>query len=210
MIATPEALFTTWKPDWLVPPTRFSTQLELPPGDFDLRVVVSDGHAMGRADIPLRVAPLRPQQLEMSDVVLSGSMRNASWVVREAAAVSPAPVTPSPLVSKEVQFWAEAQTWLRRSNPLAVYFELYQPQAVDINLPIKFRLRIVNLHTGALVMSTEMIDASKWVVSGNVVIPVGLTLDTKNLETGSYNLEVQASDAAGNQTGWRTAKFEIR
>ena len=59
-------------------------------------------------------------------------------------------------------------------------------------------------------MNTGPMSAAKWVIPENLVVPIGLNLDIKKLPIGSYQLEVQASDAAGRHSEWRGAKFNIR
>lgn len=69
--------------------STFDTQVELRPGEYELRVVVSDGKNFGRASVPLRVRPLQAGALAISDLVTSSFLRDSSWVLRDAAAVSP-------------------------------------------------------------------------------------------------------------------------
>lgn len=76
-------------------PSRFDTQINLLPGDYDLRVVVSDEANFRRARIPLHIERFDPQSLMISDVVVAGVVRYAGWVLREAASVTPAPVVPA-------------------------------------------------------------------------------------------------------------------
>lgn len=89
---------------WVPIPSRFNTQVNLQPGDYDVHVVVSDGHKFGQARMPLRIEPIASQALTISDLALNGILRDASWLLRDAAMVSPAPLVPSPLVSKQAQF----------------------------------------------------------------------------------------------------------
>jgi hypothetical protein len=195
--------------DWAIIPTRFDTQVELPPGDYELRVVVSDGKHFGRAQVPLRVEGFDGRQLTISDVVLAGIARDASWVAREAASVSPAPVIPAPLVSKNVQFFPAVGMSLPRRSPLSLYFEIYEPLLENEKPAVYYRVRIANLKTGSLVMNTGPMSAADWVQPGNVVLPIGLKLATDKLRKGSYRLEVQASDSAGRESEWRQATFTI-
>ncbi len=122
-------LARVWKPDWIYVPSRFDSQVNLLPGDYEVRVVVADGSNFGKAQISLRVAEFDPRRLMVSEPVIGGVLRDASWVLREAASVSPSPVVPSPLVSKNVQYFpdTDAPARLRRRNPLFLYFELYEP-----------------------------------------------------------------------------------
>jgi hypothetical protein len=190
-------------------PSLFDTQIELRPGDYEVRVVVSDGKNFGRAQVPLRVQPLNGEGLTVSDVALNSILRDASWIVRDAAKVAPASVIPAPLVSKNVQFLLAPDTQLRKDNPLSVYFEIYERLLETQTTVVSFRLRITDLKTGSLVMDTEPMSAANWVLPGNAVVPIGLKLATEKLDKGSYRLEVQASDSAGRESEWRQAIFTL-
>ena len=193
-------------------PSRFDSQVDLPSGDYDLRLVVSDGHNFGRARIPLRVQPFDAQRLMMSDAMVGGVLRDAVWVAREVASVSPSPVIPTPLVSKGIQFFPDTDTpaRLRKHAPLFLYFELYEPLLGNEKPTVYYRVRITDLKTGALLMNTEPLAAAEWELPGNVASPIGLKLATEKLEKGSYRLEIQASDSAGCETNWRQTSFVIQ
>jgi len=193
-------------------PQRFDTQINLRPGDYDLRVVVTDGKNFGRARVPLHVEPLSPQRLMISDVVIGGVVRYAGWVLREATVVSPAPVIPNPLVSKDHQYIPDSDNppHLHKRTPLYLYFEVYEPQVETKGILVYCRWRITDEKTGSTIMSAERISASEWVVPGNVVIPIGLQLNAEKLEKGSYRLEVQASDSAGRESEWRQTPFIVK
>jgi hypothetical protein len=106
-------------------PTLFDTQIELRPGEYELRMAVTDGKKFGRATVPLRVQPLNAGALAVSNLVLNSILRDASWILRDATDVAPEPIIPSPLVSKNVQFLPVPDTQLFKGNPLSVYFEIY-------------------------------------------------------------------------------------
>ena len=191
-------------------PTLFDTQVELRPGEYELRVVVSDGKKFGRARVSLRVGPLNGNGLTVSDVALNSILRDASWVVRDAAKFTPAPIVPTPLVSKNVQFLLVPDAEIHKNNLLSVYFEIYEPPLETADTAIYYRIRITDLKTGTTVMNTEPISAADFVVPGNNVVPVGLKVDINKLGPSSYRLEVQASDSAGRESEWREAKFTIQ
>jgi len=190
--------------------SRFDTQVELRPGDYELRVVVTDGKNFGHARVPLRVEPFQPGALAISDLVTSTFLRDSSWVLRDAAAVSPAPVVPTPLVSKKVQFFPAVDASVPQHNPLSLYFEIYEPLLEANKVDVSYSVKIANLKTGSLVMNTGPMSAADWVVPGNAVIPIGLKLAIEKLPKGSYRLEIQASDSTGRQTEWRQANFTIQ
>jgi hypothetical protein len=191
-------------------PSRFNTQVELHPGDYDVHVVVSDGHTFGKARIPLRVEAIASQALTISDIALNGILRDASWLLRDAAWVSPAPLVPSPLVSKHAQFIPVPEARLPKKSSLPLYFEIYEPLLADRSAEVYFRMKITDLKDSTVVMNAEPTSAAQCVIPGNVVVPIALKVDTDKLSSGSYKIEVQASDSAGRTTEWRMAKFEIQ
>jgi hypothetical protein len=190
-------------------PNFFDTQIELRPGEYELRLAVTDGKKFGRARVPLRVEPLDAQALTVSNIVLNSILRDSSWILRDATDVSPDPILPAPLVSKNVQFLPIPDTQLSRGTPLSVYFEIYEPLLETNKADVFYSLRITDLKAGALVMNTGPISAADWVAPGNAVVPIGLKLDTDKLGPSSYRLEVQASDSAGRQSEWEEANFNV-
>jgi hypothetical protein len=193
-------------------PSRFDAQMELWPGDYDLHVVVSDGKEFGQARMPLHVQPLDPQRLMISDVVLAGVVRYAGWVLLEAAALTPAPVIPSPLVSRDSQYFPDSdkEILLHKHTPLYFYFEIYEPQFGTPEKRIYYRWRITNQKSGAVVLNSEPISANLWIVPGSAVVPIGLKVDADKLPKGNYKLEMQASDSAGQMSEWRASEFRIK
>lgn len=190
-------------------PTRFNAQVELRPGDYDVHVVVSDGHKFGRARMPLRVEPIDSQALTISDLALNGILRDASLLVRDAAVVSPAPLVPTPLVSNHAQFIPAPEARLQKKSSLPLYFEIYEPLLADRGAEVYFRMKITDLKDGSLVFNAGPTSAAPCVIPGNVVIPIALKADTDKLQRGMYKTEVQASDSAGRTTTWRMATFQI-
>ncbi|MGC2108325.1 MAG: hypothetical protein WA655_02340 [Candidatus Korobacteraceae bacterium] len=201
-----------WRPTFMLTPTRFDTQLNLTPGDYQLAVVVTDGDYFGKVRMPLQVKPLSPRSLMISDLVVGGVVRDAAWVLREAATVSPSAIIPSPLVSKNVQFFPDTDTPTRlgKRESLLLYFQIYQPLLEEKREATYYEVKITDLRTGSLVMNTGRMSADAWVTQGNTVIPIGLKLTTDKLEKGSYRLAVQASDATGQQTDWRQIDFKFQ
>jgi hypothetical protein len=191
-------------------PTRFDAQMELAPGDYYLRVVVSDGKKhFGIARVPLHVDGFDGQQLALSDIVLSSVPRDASKVLDEAAIASPSPLVPTPLVNKNSQFIPDTETHVRNYIQFPVYFEIYEPILKQQTTAVYMHLRVTEQKTGLIFRDLGLVSAADWVLPGNPVVPVGFSLDLHKLEPGNYQVEVQASDAAGGKSAWRQAKFTI-
>jgi hypothetical protein len=193
-------------------PDRYETQVELSPGEYELHVVIRDGKDMGQAYIPVQVQPLNVHALTLSDVVIAGIVRYSGWVLLDAASLAPAPVLPRPLVSKSSQYMpdSDADLNVRKRTGLDLYFEIYKAQNAGSGEGVYYQWRITNLKNASEVMSSERLSATEWMIPGNGVIPIGLTLNTENLKKGSYQVEVQASDSTGHQSEWRKAEFKIK
>ncbi len=205
-------------------PSVWDTEIDLLPGRYKIRVLVTDGRDFGRAYADLQVRPLDSNSLNVSDLAVNSVLLDAALIVRLATAVTPNPLVPAPLVSKmvtltpvptapplvqDVQFlpFPYAQAW--KGTPIPLYFEIYKPVPDTDDSEIYYRMRIADLKTGATVMETEPISAADFVVPGNGVVPIGLKLDTSTLQPSAYRLEVQASDSAGHESEWRSANFTI-
>jgi hypothetical protein len=191
-------------------PSRLDAEMDLGPGDYDLRVVVSNGDKeFGTTRVPLHVESFDGQQLATSDVVLSSFPRDSSKALDDAAAVSPAPLVPAPLISKNVQFLPDTETRMPRHMRLPLYFEIYEPLLRQQATEVYMHLRVTNLKTGSVVLDSGQTSAANWVLPGSPVIPVGFSLGTQNLDKGNYRVDVQATDAAGRASAWRQANFTI-
>jgi len=195
-------------------PTRYETQIDLPPGDYELRVILSDGKKFGRVDIPLSIESDDKKQLDLSSVALCKRYHRVDPPLYTDG------ILPSkfvPLVSKGIEFTPAADTTFKKRDPLFAYFEVYAPElraappaagAAPAN--VRFHLRIANLATGNLQIDSGPRPATEFLHSGKAVIPIVQEVATHDLPKGNYRLEVQASDSAGNLTPWHAATFTIR
>jgi hypothetical protein len=79
---------------------RYETQVTLPPGEYDLRVVLGDGKRFGRAEIPLTVDAFDRKELAISGVSLCkqiddvsasgrGSILAGAWTVKLSGNYAP-------------------------------------------------------------------------------------------------------------------------
>jgi len=198
-----------FSPGFLVPPTptRYQTRTYLTPGDYDLRVVLSDGTKFGRAELPLTVGSYDGKQLAVSEIALARRYREAPSGSRLATGL---PGKYVPLVSKGVELEAAVDMRFKKGEPFYFYFQVYEPQiagspAADVDA----HLRILDAKTGEVKKDLQPFSAAPYTSIGNPVIPIGGGIDVSNLPDGSYRLEVQATDATGKSTDWRAKNFTI-
>ncbi len=190
-------------------PTRYEIQTDLPPGEYVLRVVLSDGSKFGLADVPLNIESYDGKHLAMSSVMLCKRFRNASVAAQEATAFNLAPQY-IPLVSKGVQFEPAGDTTFHKGEPLFAYFEVYEPLlAATPAATVQTELKLTDVKTGDVKVDTGPRSAADWIQPGKTTIPIAEQIAVDKLPKGSYRLEVQATDSAGKSTLWRSANFTV-
>jgi hypothetical protein len=196
--------------DPTVLPSRYEVQLDLPAGgEYELRVVLSDGAKFGRAGTSLTIDSYDGKQLAISSVVLAKRFRDAGAAAQEAAAANLAPRY-VPLVSKGVQVTPAADTHFKRGEHLISYFEVYEPLfSEQPKTQVQAQMRIVDAKSGKIRETFPPMDAAPYERPGSTMIPMGDELMVSQLPKGEYRLEVRATDSAGRSTPWRTANFTL-
>ncbi len=190
-------------------PNRYETQLDLPPGDYNLVVVLGDGSKFGRVEVPLSIDPYDGKRLALSSVLLCKRFRDADAAAQEAAAANLAPQY-VPLVGGGTQFAPAGDTRIRKGELLFAYFEVYEPLLVAMPATtVQVRLKITSVKTGELKVDTGLRNTSFSPRPASPAIPIAEKIAVDQLPPGRYQLEVQASDSAGRSTGSRTATFTV-
>jgi hypothetical protein len=114
-------------------PTRYETQLILAPGEYHLRVVLSDGKRFGRSEIPLTVDSYDRKTLAISAVSLCKQIQNVSDQSLESTTKLPANLADKlprdyvPLVSNTIEFKVTGNTQFKKGEILYAYFEVVEP-----------------------------------------------------------------------------------
>jgi hypothetical protein len=190
---------------------HYEAQMELLPGDYDLRSVLSEDSKFGKAEMPLTVDSYDSKQLGISSIFVCKQFHDH----RETTVV-PDPKRPStlsdfiPLVSKGREFTPTGDTNFRKKEIFFVYYEVYEPLLASVPATaVQTRLRIINAKTGRVGTDTGWQSAESWMEPDSSVIHITPEVGLKNVNKGSYRIEVQASDSAGRTTGTRTATFSI-
>ena len=192
---------------WL--PTRYETQFDLSPGEYNLRVIISDGSKFGRAEASLTIKPHDGKSLTIGSIVLCKRFRAVHVAAVEAAAANFAPQY-VPLVSKGVRFIPAGDTSFASNEKLFAYFQIIDPRiATGPAQQIEARLRIVDTRSAAVVKDFPSVDVSTYEQPGSIIIPIAREIPIDNLRKGQYRLEVQASDASGQKSPWQASAFSI-
>jgi hypothetical protein len=187
-------------------PTTYQTQLELGPGDYELELAITDGEKFGRATALLRLDSLVEDHLAISSIALCKRYRRAS--------VGPRPPTQAPqyvpLVAKGMEFTPAGDSRFKKGEPLIAFLEIHGSQ-IEGATPAKISLemKISDAKTNELKIGTGIRSVDSDTLPGSLTIPVAWDVGADKLPPGSYLLELQASDFAGNKTPWRSATFSV-
>jgi len=191
---------------WL--PTRYETQMDIPPGDYNLEVVLSDEEKFGRAEAPLIIDAYEGKQLALSSVALCKRLRSAAVAAKEATQANFA-LQYVPLVSKDIWFTPAGDTHFEKGEPLFAYFEVYEPLLSQNSATVELHLRILDASTGKLNEGFAPVDAAPYERAGSSVLRIARKVPIDQLPKGTYRLEVQVTDSAGRSTAWRAANFAV-
>jgi VWFA-related protein len=189
-------------------PDRYEKQFTLPPGDYQVRAVISDGVHFGVQEAPLTVASYDASKPGISDVVLSRRARKLTAEATEAAAQVAKSYTP--LISKGVEFTPTPNPQFRPSDTMFAYFEINEPLVGgQPRAKVQVNIRIVDRESGVEVDTFAPVDTTTYSTAGSPLIAVARGVPLKRLKPGVYRLDVQARNVGGKSTEWRSAVFTV-
>jgi hypothetical protein len=190
-------------------PLHYDSQFDLASGQYTVTVVFSSGGAsFGKMEKPLAIEPYDSKKFGLSGIALSKNIRRVSDldVALDAALVE----NKTPLVSSGMQLVPYGANTFKKTEPAALYVEIYDPLLTEKNVPkVGLQLKIVDPKSGQQKLDTGFVSMANNVRAGNAVVPVGLKLPLDNLSPGVYRAEVKAIDTAGNASIVRAAEFAV-
>lgn len=189
-------------------PIRYEAQFELPPGDYELRLALSDGARVGRIQTELRIE--NPTEgLGLSSIMLGKRVQDARVAAEEMAAAENFAPQYVPLVSQGVQVAPAGNTHFKEYEQMLAYFEVYESKLVSASSTAQTHLRICDATTREIKRDLRDVDAAPYVNPGRATIPILVRIPLNTLAKGWYQLEVQATDSSGQSTPWRSAPFTV-
>jgi hypothetical protein len=203
-------------------PVRYETQIDLPAGSYNLRIVLTDGKNFGREDVPLTIETYDPNNIAVSGIVLGKRFTKMAvvWPKYGQSKSIANPMKPPdgevstapeyvPLVSKGIGITPTGDTRIHKGDSLLCYFEIYEPALASGQVKVQYEIRAMEVKTGQTIVDTGLRSAESDVNPGKLIIPIAEGIAFKKLHTGAYRVEVQASDSTGKQTPWRSASFTV-
>ena len=187
-------------------PNRYTTQMNLPPGNYQLQVVVTDGEKFGRMNTSLKVEDLPGQNLGISGIVLCKRIQPVPEGA-QAAARAPQYI---PLSGNGMEFSPAGNTHFERGEQLFSYFVIYLPPSErTATSDAKFQIKLTDTESGELKLDTGLRAVGSGSRTETGIVPVSGEIPIENLPPRRYRLNVQATDSSGNKTSWRESSFVI-
>lgn len=188
-------------------PSRYDGQIELPAGEYKLRLVLGDLESFGVAESLFSIEPYDGAALAVSSLILCNRYRDANAAEQEDAAASLAPLY-LPLVSKGAEF-LPASTSRSSFRRLFAYFDVEDAQVLGGSAKVQMQLKVVRVKYGEVELDLVSRDLSSLFATGSAVAHVAQEIGIDKLRPGSYRIEVQASDSLGRTSAARSANFDV-
>jgi hypothetical protein len=196
--------------------SRYETQIVVPPGDYELRLVLSDGETFSQTQAFFSVDSYDRTNLTLGDVTLCRQIVDTSGYLPHRAhqghsdAAARVFYNYEPLISNGVECKPTGNAQFPKAQTLYIFFELYEPLLSKEHPPsVVILIQVVETKTGQSRSAPQPIEAASYITSGKPIIPVNRGVDIGKLLKGSYRLEVRASDSEGRETEWRGVGFTI-
>jgi hypothetical protein len=193
-------------------PFHYDNQFDLGSGDYALKVVFSSaGAGFGKIESPLKIEAYDPAKFFISALALTSNFHR---VTAESNLDTQLVEGKTPLMAGALQFEPNGVVKFKKSDTVAVYFEVYEPAMGQDPPPaqeVKLGgvVRVVDPVNGTVKVDSGGVELTKFLRSGNLVAPVGLKIPFEGLSAGVYRVEVEVGDSLERAVK-RTAIFELQ
>jgi VWFA-related protein len=181
--------------EWRTKPIHYEKDFRIAPGQYSF-TLASD---FGKTTVPLVVESWTPGKLALSSIVLSREIHPAADLGLGTLTASRAP-----LVAEGTQVVPSGSTQFRRAEGGWFYFEVYDSDPSSVRV----RVRVLDKSTGQSRWDSGVTKLPVPANGGKPSLPASSRLPFDLLTTGSYQLEITASDSTG-ATAARTTDFEL-
>ncbi len=178
---------------------HYEKEFKIVPGQYTFTVAFSQGDAnFGKLQMPLAIEPWT------GDFGLSGLSLSRETHSAADLGLGLGLEGRTPLVAQGTQVVPSGSGRFMKSEPAFFYFEAYGSGA----LTARVRVRVLDRKTGEQKWDGGFVSLPAQSNDGTTSVPAAARLPVDSLSTGSYQLEVTATDSAGKELK-RTADFEI-
>jgi VWFA-related protein len=193
-------------------PLHYENQFDIASGAYTLKIVFSaGGDGFGKLEMPLVVGEYQTNGFNVSGVALSKESYPAADLKLDVDALLIDDQTP--LIANGKRIVPFGSNRFKKADPASVYFEIYEPllaaDAPQSDPVIAVQIRALDRKTLQPATDSGLIKLNTKAANSNGVLPVSASLSLAKLAAGSYLLEIQARDSAGNSVR-RVAPFEVQ
>ena len=108
------------------------------------------------------------------------------------------------------EFTPAGNTQFKKGEQLLTYVEIYGSELRAPAAPKLFmKMKVFDEKTNELKIGTGVRPVDSPMRPDHSAIPLVWEMEVAKLPPGSYRLEAQASDSAGNKTPWRATTFSV-
>jgi len=182
--------------EWRTKPIHYEKEFRIASGQYSF-TLASD---FGKTTMPLAVDSWMPEKLALSSIVLSREIHPAADL-----GLGPLTVSRTPLVAEGTQVVPSGSTHFRKTEAGWFYFVVYDSDPSSVRL----RVRVLDKSTGQSRWDSGVTRLPIPANGGKPSLSASSRLPFDLLTTGSYELEITASDSTGIMAV-RTTTFALQ
>ena len=192
-------------------PLHYENQFDIASGAYTLKIVFSaGGEGFGKLEMPLVVGEYKPDQFNVSGVALSKESHPATDLRLDVDALLLDDQTP--LIANGKRIIPFGSNRFKKSDPAGFYFEIYEPllaNATTQNRPdVGVKIRTLDRKTQQPKTDSGVVKLNAAPANASGMLPVSVNMSLGQFDAGSYLLEIEALDSAGN-TARRITPFDV-
>jgi VWFA-related protein len=175
----------------------YRNYIKLRPGKYQLKLAIADEKGkVGTSEQTLAVPPM-PTGLASSSLVVSQEMTQLPDLIKnmQTRLLDEA----DPLIYKGIQILPPVGNIVRRENPIAVFYKLYNLEGNEASRSLTANVQIID-EKGQISEIPPMDLEEAAYPTGPSEAAIGFNLPVKDLPAGKYQLKVETVDKAKNQS----------
>jgi VWFA-related protein len=193
------------------PTVHYEKEFEAAPGNYTLKVVFSSGQGFGKLEKNLDIDTGDAKHLRVSSLVFS---RDFHRIAEGDSSLEAALIEDrTPLTANGMEFTPSGSAHFLRTETIALFAQIYEGGLLGPNppkeLPTAVQLRVLDAKTKEMKQDSGLMRTPTSASPGSALIPLALKVPVDKLAAGTYVVELNVQDIAGNKTK-RTAEFDVQ
>jgi VWFA-related protein len=192
-------------------PLHYENQFDVASGAYTLKIVFSaGGEGFGKLEMPLVVGTYQTNEFNISGLALSKESHPATDLRLDVDALLLD--DQAPLIANGKRVIPYGSNRFKKTDPAGFYFEIYEPLLAaaepDKRPEVGIQIRVLDRNTTQPKTDSGVVKLNTQTANASGMLPVSVTMALTQFEAGSYLLEVQAVDSAGNKVR-RVAPLDV-